>query len=104
MAACKARRQQLGSPAPQLVVPLAPFLPSGVFACFSAAALLSPRRQYLYLGGILSSVRRRGCPADRVQAVGAGRGKSPAGWLSACRQAQAQHAPHSQAPLPCGES
>ncbi|PSC72482.1 Bax inhibitor 1 [Micractinium conductrix] len=29
---------------------------AGVFACFSAAALLSPRRQYLYLGGILSSV------------------------------------------------
>ncbi|KAI3425031.1 hypothetical protein D9Q98_008409 [Chlorella vulgaris] len=29
---------------------------AGVFACFSAAALLSPRRQYLYLGGLLSSV------------------------------------------------
>jgi hypothetical protein len=27
-----------------------------VFACFSAAALLSPRRHYLYLGGLLSSV------------------------------------------------
>ena len=27
-----------------------------MFVCFSAAALLSPRRQYLYLGGILSSV------------------------------------------------
>jgi FtsH-binding integral membrane protein len=27
-----------------------------VFACFSGAALLSPRRQYLYLGGLLSSV------------------------------------------------
>jgi hypothetical protein len=27
-----------------------------VFACFSAAALLSPRRQYVYLGGLLSSV------------------------------------------------
>ncbi|KAL4419143.1 hypothetical protein ABPG77_002656 [Micractinium sp. CCAP 211/92] len=29
---------------------------AGVFACFSAAALLSPRRQYLFLGGLLSSV------------------------------------------------
>lgn len=27
-----------------------------VFACFSAAALMSPRRQYLYLGGILGAV------------------------------------------------
>lgn len=31
-------------------------VPAGVFACFSAAALLSPRRSYLYLGGLLSSV------------------------------------------------
>lgn len=29
---------------------------AAVFACFSAAALLSPRRQYLYLGGLLSSI------------------------------------------------
>lgn len=43
---------------PVLPAPLRPRSPScaGVFACFSAAALLSPRRQYLYLGGLLSSV------------------------------------------------
>ena len=29
---------------------------SAVFACFSAAALLSPRRSYLFLGGALGSV------------------------------------------------
>ncbi|EFN54542.1 hypothetical protein CHLNCDRAFT_56207 [Chlorella variabilis] len=29
---------------------------AGVFACFSAAALLSPRRHFFYLGGLLSSV------------------------------------------------
>ena len=29
---------------------------AGVFACFSAAALLSPRRSYLFLGGLLASV------------------------------------------------
>ena len=27
-----------------------------MFACFSAAALLSPRRHFFYLGGLLSSV------------------------------------------------
>jgi FtsH-binding integral membrane protein len=32
-----------------------------VFACFSAAALLSPRRSYLYLGGLLSSVLTTFC-------------------------------------------
>ena len=53
--------QHLGIPPTHLVMPpacpaLPARVPAGVFACFSAAALLSPRRQYLYLGGLLSSV------------------------------------------------
>lgn len=48
---------------------------SAVFACFSAAAVITPRRSYLYLGGYLSSALLA-MPAMRLAAAVSGGGSA----------------------------